>query len=274
MPVVFPAPDLVVGRCGLYYKEDDHLKETPEKSVHLVFVSEYPEAQWLFEEKHSLTMEPAPPVAYKQCPLPTEETIADRPCEPHVSLDYRYGIESFYLEGLNAQGIVTKWKESPWLPRREFGLGGTNDDPEGSQPLSEDSISLYRRVAKAWRWSRFQRNATAKKIVIPPRQAKRRRWAKRHWFSLAAFAWDRFLKNGPGWVVAQRTRKRPARSWFLDGYQLDYVVGSPDYDPRKSICLGFEFTDPEETRSAWDEWCLTMEPPPPVAYGLHKRKCD
>ena len=172
VPVVFPAPDLVVGRCELYYKEDDHLKETPEKSVHLVFVSEYPEVQWIFEERLSLTMDPAPPVAYKRFPLPTEETMADGPREPHASADYRYGIESFYLEGLNAQGIVTQWKETPWLPRRDFWLGGTDDDPEGRQPLSDDSISLYKRVAKAWRWSRFRRNATGRKIIISPRRQR------------------------------------------------------------------------------------------------------
>ena len=119
-----------------------------------------------------------------------------------------------------------------------------------------------------WRWSRFQRNKTSKNIITPPRQAKRRHWARRHWLALAAFAWERFLKDGPGWVLAKRLRRRSTSPWFLDGYQVDYAMGSPDYDPHRSICLRFHSKEPEETRSPWDEWCLTMEPSPPVAYRL------
>ena len=241
-PLVFPPPDLIVGRCQLYYKEYEELKEPPEKSVNLTFVCEYPKAQWVFEERFSLALEPPPPVAYKQYPLPAVEEAIQEPPEPHTPPDYR-DMESFFLEGLNAQGIVTKWKETPWLPRRDFWLGGTDDDPEGCRPLTDDCISIYKHMAHVWRWSRFQRNRTTKNIITPPRQAKRRHWARRRWLALAAFAWERFLKDGPGWVLAKRLRRRSTSPWLLDGYQVDYAMGSPDYDPHRSICLRFDSTE-------------------------------
>jgi hypothetical protein len=269
LPLALPAPDLIVGQRQLYYEEDERLKNDPEKSVHMIFVCEYPEAGWVFEERLCLALEPPPPVAYKLHPLPAVDRGTVEPVEPHAPPDYRH-VETFFLEGLQAQGIVQQWREAPWLPRRAYWLGGTDDDPEGCQPLSDDAVSFYTHMAQVWRWSGCQKNRT-EKGVVSPLPVEQKRWARRHWRALAAFAWGRFLKHGPGVVLVKRSPRRFARHWFLDGCHVEYIKSPSKYDPQRSICLAFNLEGEDETCPPWVSWRLTMAPPPPVAYRRKKK---
>jgi hypothetical protein len=161
LPLLLCTPDLVIGQRQVYYEEDGNLKDDPQQFAHLTFACEYPEAEWVFEESLRLALKPSPPAAYQQYPLPAAGEADAEPREPHAPPDYRF-VETFFLEGLQAQGIVDQWRQTPWLPRRAYLLPGLDDDTEGFQPLSNDSISLYRHVAREWRWSRCRRNRTAK----------------------------------------------------------------------------------------------------------------
>lgn len=161
LPLLLCTPDLIVGQCQLYYKEDKNLKDDPQQVIHLTFACEYPEAAWVFEESLCLAL-PSPPAAYHRYPLAATEED-DEPRESHAPPDYRI-VETGFLEGLQAQGIVDQWRQAPWLPRCAYLLRGFDDDTEGFQRLSHDSISLYRDVARAWRWSSFRRNQTSKNV--------------------------------------------------------------------------------------------------------------
>ena len=170
LPLLLCTPDLIIGQRQLYYREDETLKDDPKQVVHVTFACEYPEAELVFEESLRLALKPSPPEAYEQHPLPGTGEIDVEPAEPHAPPNYRF-VETFFLEGLQAQGIVDQWRQTPWLPRRKYFLRGFDDDPEGFEPLSRDSIGLYRRVAHAWRRSSCRRNRTLKDAHLLRRAA-------------------------------------------------------------------------------------------------------
>ena len=118
--------------------------------------------------KTRLALEPRPPIAYKRYSLPVGEDTIGELLEPHAPPDYRY-VETFFLEGLQAQGVFDQWRESPWLPRRAYWLCRPNsdpNDPEGSRPLSDEAVLFYKHMAEVWQWSQFRRNQTERNVAV------------------------------------------------------------------------------------------------------------